>query len=63
MDEDERVEEVCEWELLIRKKEYHKSYNCREDFECPCEGVMRTDTRPEEYNEEYERKQCRISHK
>lgn len=63
MDEDECVEEVREWELLVCEHEYRESENRREDFEYPCEVVMRTDTRPEEYDEEYSREPKWISHK
>lgn len=63
MDEDERIEEVCERELLVCEYEYRESENCREDFEYPCEVVVWTDARPSEYDEEYSREPKWISHK
>jgi hypothetical protein len=63
MYEDKCVEEVCERELLVCEYEYSESENCREDFECPCEVVVWTDARPEEYDEEDCREPKWISHR
>lgn len=63
VDEDECVEEVCEWELLVCEHEYSESENRREDFESPCEIVVWADARPDEYDEEHSREPKWISHK
>jgi hypothetical protein len=60
MDEDERIEEVREWESLICDDQYHESDDRREYLESPCEIVMWLDERPHECEDKCREKESDI---